>query len=217
MNADRQAAQFFDGFAVTFDTLYDGKRSSVMQWIDQRFRSEMFLRFAMSFEALGDLNGKSVLDIGCGSGPYVVEALRRGATSVTALDPAPGMLELARNRVASSGLKGKCSFVEGLFPGTALKPHDCVIVMGVMDYMAKPETFLRALLPVVKKSAVLSFSSRHWFRTPIRKIRYTARRCPVYFYRHDQIQALASAAGFRSIQIRKIPGAGMDYHVCLKP
>jgi 2-polyprenyl-3-methyl-5-hydroxy-6-metoxy-1,4-benzoquinol methylase len=146
-----------------------------------------------------------------------VEALHRGAAHITALDPAPKMLELARQRVDRTGLGHNCTFVQGLFPGPALSPHDCVIVMGVMDYVADPKSFLRSLLPIVKNSAVLSFSSRHWFRTPIRKVRYAIRRCPVHFYEADQIQALASAAGFKSIQIRKIPGAGMDYHVCLKP
>jgi 2-polyprenyl-3-methyl-5-hydroxy-6-metoxy-1,4-benzoquinol methylase len=217
MTDSRDAAQFFDGFATTFDSLYDHKRNSAMQWIDRKFRSDMFRRFALSFEALGDLKGKTVLDIGCGSGPYVVEALRRGAVHVTALDPAPNMLELARKRVERAGFTGRCTFLEGAFPGAVVGPHDHVIVMGVMDYIAYPESFLKALLPIVQRSVVLSFSSRHWFRTPIRKIRYTIRRCPVFFYRHKQIRSLSLSAGFDSIRIQKIPGAGMDYHVCLRP
>ena len=31
-----QAGTFFDSFAETFDTFYDGKRSVVMQWIDRQ-------------------------------------------------------------------------------------------------------------------------------------------------------------------------------------
>jgi hypothetical protein len=89
--------------------------------------------------------------------------------------------------------------------------------MGVMDYVSNPAHFLGSLLPIVRESAVLSFSSRHWFRTPIRKVRYKVRRCPVYFYDEDQIRRLSIEAGFRDVRIRKIPGAGMDYHVCLKP
>src|SRR5258707_1136047 len=90
------AGDFFHGFADTFDTFYDGKRSYAMRWIDQRFRRDMFLRFAWTFEHLGDLRGKAGIDIGCGSGPYVAEAFRRGARSVTALDPAARMLELTQ-------------------------------------------------------------------------------------------------------------------------
>ena len=84
-----QAGAFFDSFAGTFDTFYDGKRSRLMQWIDRRYRHDMFARYALTFERLGDLSGKRGLDIGCGSGPYVAEAIKRGAAHVVALDPAP--------------------------------------------------------------------------------------------------------------------------------
>jgi ubiquinone/menaquinone biosynthesis C-methylase UbiE len=217
MSTDDRAARFFDGFAESFDTLYDGRRTSFMQWVDRHLRSDMFIRFARSFDALGDLKGHTVLDIGCGSGPYVVEALKRGALHVTALDPAPGMLALVRNRLGRAGMADRCSLVEGLFPDVHVEAHDHAIIMGVMDYVADAQAFLAALSPVLKASAVVSFPSRHWFRTPFRELRYRLRRCPVYFYDEEQIRQICSAAGFRCVDIYKIPGAGMDYHVCLKP
>ncbi len=92
------SGRFFNNFADAFDTFYDGKRSPTMQWVDQRFRRDMFVRFSLTFEFLGDLEGKRVLDIGCGSGPYLVEALKRGAAQAVWIDPAPRMQELARRR-----------------------------------------------------------------------------------------------------------------------
>jgi len=217
MNSQSDAAKFFDSFAEGFDSLYDSKRNFFMRWLDQQFRSDMFIRFALTFETFGDLRGKTILDIGCGSGPYVIEALRRGAQCVTAVDPAPGMLALTRKRLNSAGLAGSCFLVEDSFPGINLKVHDHVIVMGVMDYVADARRFLVALRPLVNLSAVVSFPSKHWFRTPFRRFRYRLRRCPVYFYDEADIKQLASAADFKGLKIQKIPGAGMDYHVCLKP
>jgi 2-polyprenyl-3-methyl-5-hydroxy-6-metoxy-1,4-benzoquinol methylase len=217
MRSERDAAKFVDGFAEAFDTLYTGRRNFLMRWIDHRFRSDMFVRFALSFEGLGDLKGKTVLDIGCGSGPYVVEALKRGASWVTAVDPAPSMLALARERLERNGFANKFSLVQGAFPGVDVPAHDYVIVMGVMDYIADAGAFLAALPPLVKELAVVSFPSKHWFRTPFRRFRYHLRRCPVYFYDEKGIRGLCAAAGFKKIHIHKISGAGMDYHVCLKP
>jgi predicted TPR repeat methyltransferase len=217
MNHEPDAAKFFDSFADAFDTIYDGRRNFFMRSLDRRFRSDMFLRFALTFEAFGDLKGKTVLDIGCGSGPYVMEALNRGSRWVTAVDPAPNMLALVRERLKRTNLLERCSVVEGFFPGVDVEPHDYTIVMGVMDYVADAGAFLTALKPLVKASAAVSFPSKHWFRTPFRKFRYRLRRCPVYFYDEAGIKNLCSAAGFRMIDIRKIPGAGMDYHVCIKP
>jgi cyclopropane fatty-acyl-phospholipid synthase-like methyltransferase len=217
MCPDDSAAKFFDSFAESFDTLYDGRRNIFMRWVDRHLRSDMFIRFALSFDALGNLEEQSVLDIGCGSGPYVVEALKRGAKHVTAVDAAPSMLALVRKRLARAGLTDQCSLVEGLFPRVAIKAHNHAIVMGVMDYVADAQAFLAALPPLLTVSAVISFPSKHWFRTPFRRCRYRLRRCPVYFYDEKQIRELCLAAGFGSIDIQKIPGAGMDYHVCLKP
>lgn len=210
-------AEFFNRFSATFDTIYDERRGPLMRWIDKNFRSDMFVRFAMTFELLGELKGRTLLDIGCGSGPYVLEAFRRGAARVTALDPASRMLDLVRQRLAGTDYLRRCNLIEGSFPGVELAAHDHAIVMGVMDYVADPEDFLKALRAVVGMSAAISFPSKHWLRTPPRKFRYYLRKCPVYFYDEPRIRQLAEASGFGGVAVRKIAGAGMDYHVFLKP
>ncbi|MBV8157921.1 MAG: class I SAM-dependent methyltransferase, partial [Dyella sp.] len=50
------------------------------------------------------LEGYSVLDAGCGSGRYILHALRRGATRVTGVDASPAMLDRAREELA--GVQG---------------------------------------------------------------------------------------------------------------
>jgi 2-polyprenyl-3-methyl-5-hydroxy-6-metoxy-1,4-benzoquinol methylase len=214
---DRLAAAFFDRFSETFDSLYDGQRGPFMRWLDRHYRSDIYIRFEQTFRLFGNLEDRTVLDIGCGSGPYVLEAFLRGAAQVTAVDPAPGMLQLVRKRIENTAFARRCEFVEGLFPGVLLKPHDLVIVMGVMDYVADAAAFLAELRPLVGSKAAISFPSKHWFRTPFRKIRYKLRHCPVYFYEEPQIRELCMRAGFSVIEVFKIPGAGMDYHICLNP
>ncbi|MGH7268219.1 MAG: class I SAM-dependent methyltransferase, partial [Candidatus Rokuibacteriota bacterium] len=163
------------------------------------------------------LSGKRVLDIGCGSGPYVAEALRRGAAHVTGVDPAPRMLELARERVARLGQSDRLSLVEGYFPDTDLAgSFDGAIVMGVLDYVGDPAAFLRRLATTVMHGAALSFPSEHWFRTPLRKVRYRLRRCPVWFYTERRIAEIMRAAGVARYDVRKIDGAGLDYFVTMR-
>jgi predicted TPR repeat methyltransferase len=218
MGHEPSAATFFDGFAEAFDTIYDQKRNIFMRWVDCTFRSDMFIRYTLTFEALGELRGTTVLDVGCGSGPYIVEAFKCGAERITGVDPAPSMLALVRQRLELNHLgKDRCKLLEGMFPVVDLEPHDFAIVMGVMDYVADPQSFLNALRPLVKRLGVVSFPSKHWFRTPFRKLRYRLRQCPIYFYDEAEIRRLCSTAGFGSVDIYKIPGAGMDFHVRLRP
>jgi cyclopropane fatty-acyl-phospholipid synthase-like methyltransferase len=210
------SGRFFDGFAETFDSFYDGKRSPAMQWVDQRFRRDMFVRFSLTFDFLGNLEGSRVLDIGCGSGPYVAEALKRGAAQVIGIDPAPSMLELARRRVAAIGMRERVQLLHGYFPQICpTEPADFAIVMGVMDYVEDAAAFLRGLRSVVSQKAALSFPSVHWFRSPLRQFRYRLRRCPVHFYTRDAIEALVRELGVRDYTLTKIPGAGLDYVLCL--
>src|SRR6516225_5216310 len=68
-NSAAPSAKFFDDFAAAFDTLYDRKRGPFMRWVDERFRSDMFIRFRWTFEVFDGLQNKTVADIGCGSGP----------------------------------------------------------------------------------------------------------------------------------------------------
>ena len=79
------------------------------------------------------------------------------------------MLELLRTRLQQSGLDNRCELASGAFPDVALQPVDYVIVMGVMDYVRDAEG-LCSLRPLVRQSAAVSFPSKHWLRTPLRKV-----------------------------------------------
>jgi ubiquinone/menaquinone biosynthesis C-methylase UbiE len=213
---DKKVSTYFDRASATFDTFYDDKRSAFMQWVDRKFRSDVFERYFQTFENLDPLTDKRVLDIGCGSGPYVAEAAKRGAKRVVGLDMAAGMLDLGRKRVASAGTSDKCEFILGTFPQNSPdETFDYSITMGVMDYIASPLSFLEELAKVVECKSVLSFPCNHWFRTPVRKFRYWVKRCPVYFYEPEKIEEMAIAAGFSRVNIHKMPHAGMDYFVTL--
>ena len=209
-----RSGAFFDEFAKKFDTIYDGQRNAFMRWVDARFRSDMYVRFQKCFEYVGDLSGKTVFDVGCGSGPYVAEALRRNAARVTGLDPAPSMLELTRRRVADLGHSDKLTLIPGYFPDVRPSDkHDVAIVTGVMDYVADPVAFLKALGDSVAVGASVTFPSWHWFRGPIRKVRYTLRKVDLWLYSRQEVEAVLRKAGFSTYTIYKIPGAGMDFVV----
>lgn len=53
------------------------------------------------------LHGKAVLDAGCGSGRYMLHALRRGAASVTGVDLSPEMLAQADAALRGDGGGGR--------------------------------------------------------------------------------------------------------------
>jgi SAM-dependent methyltransferase len=211
--SDVRAGKFFHRFADTFDSLYDGKRGPVWRFLDARFRRDIVERFELTFQKLGDLTGKTVLDIGCGSGVYMREALARGAAKVIGVDPAPRMLDLAAQRLGRED--GRYQLVCDTFPAKLpVDKADAAIVMGVMDYVPDAVGFLSSLREQLAGGmAAISFPSRHWLRSPIREVRYKLRNCPIYLYRRRDIESVLSRAQMTPVSIEKIDGAGQDFHV----
>lgn len=160
-------------------------------------------------------NLSSMLDVGCGSGRYAVALAQLGAKRIVGLDISEGMIALAKKQ-GSRNLQsaGAVDFVQGSFMEFEKKDtFELVLAMGFFDYVKDAMPVLARMGSLATHSVIASFPSISWYRTPIRKVRYFAKHCPVYFYRYDQIETLGKAAGFAQTDVHKIEGAGQDYFV----
>jgi len=75
-----------------------------------------------------DLTGRRVLDAGCGTGAFAVEAARRGA-EVVAIDVAANLVALARERCPADLGAGRIDFRTGDMTDPALGRFDHVVAM----------------------------------------------------------------------------------------
>jgi len=107
-----------------------------------------------------DLTGKRVLDAGCGTGAFAVEAARRGA-EVVAIDLSPTLVNLARERLPAE-LAGRIDFQSGDMLSPALGRFDHVVAMdSVIHYSA--EDAVNALAQLAQRtsgSIVFTFAPR---------------------------------------------------------
>src|SRR2546421_3166006 len=85
----------FEWDAANFAAIYDGS-TFASRWFQRLFRKAIFVRYDVAMTESADIAGKSVLDIGCGSGVYSIELAKRGAKRVLALDFSDPMLAIAR-------------------------------------------------------------------------------------------------------------------------
>jgi len=207
---------YFTRAATTFDSLYaEREMGSLERVINRRFRRDIYERFLLTMEHVRKYQLKSALDIGCGSGRYLVNLLDAGLDRLVGIDLSTGMIELARAHIGDvNRATGSCELVTGDFLEYQTDERfDVAIAQGVFDYVSDPLTFLEKMKVATTHSVIASFPSISVFRTPIRKLRYRIKRCPVYFYDRSEIGGLASAAGFARHEIVKIKGAGQDYVV----
>jgi len=87
---------------------------------------------------LGDVTGKSVLDIGCGEGGYARELYRRGAR-VTGVDGSARLVEVARERAAAEGVDASfvvanANALESIAPAAFDLVVAAMSLMDVEDY-----------------------------------------------------------------------------------
>jgi malonyl-CoA O-methyltransferase len=111
------------------------------------------------------LQGQTVLDVGCGSGRYMLHALRRGATRVTGVDLSPEMLQRAGAELSAlpPDAGAEIELVQGSL--AALPVRDafadltvCGLVVGHLEHLQQALTELHR---VTRPGGVLLCSDVH--------------------------------------------------------
>ena len=101
------------------------------------------------------LEGKSALDVGCGAGLLAEPLARLGAT-VTGIDATPDVIAVAREHAAAMGLAidyrvGDVQELQGQF--------DLITCMEVIEHVADPAAFVRALAKRLSHNGLLIMST----------------------------------------------------------
>lgn len=186
----KRAKLFFDEYASDFDSIYGQNRTLPQKMIDTFFRKSMRLRFEKSLEFCQPLDGRTILDIGCGPGHYCIALAEQGAKKVVGIDFSKDMIEIAKKRAASMGLLERCEFfVQDFFEFSSSDRFDYIVIMGVMDYIEDPESFIKKVGALSPQKVCFSFPADGGILSLQRKIRYR-KRCPLYMYTFKEIERL---------------------------
>lgn len=183
---------FFHEYAHDFDAIYGNQNGLVDSVINKLFRKSMKLRYEKSIEGCNPIEGRSVLDIGCGPGHYSIALAQRGAARVEGIDFAEGMLKIATEHAQKVGVGDKCKFkVADFYKYPADEVFDYVIVMGFMDYMPDAEKVVEKVLSLTRRKAFFSFPAAGGVLAWQRKLRYQS-RCDLFLYSEDQLKRIAA-------------------------
>lgn len=203
MPLENRTRDFFHHYAGDFDAIYSNRGGLLNGAINRIFRKSMRLRFEKSIQGCRPIEGKSVLDIGCGPGHYAITLAQRGARDVLGIDFAEGMLHLATAHARHVGVADRVEFRKAdFFKFTAHRPFDYVILMGFMDYMPDPDKVVAKALSLARCRAFFSFPAQGGLLAWQRRKRYE-KRCDLFLYTEDKIHQLF--AGFTGIHIEIEP------------
>ncbi|MEI7447654.1 MAG: magnesium protoporphyrin IX methyltransferase [Burkholderiales bacterium] len=161
----------------------DRMRSTLLSWLPE------------------DLNGRRILDAGCGTGALSVEAARRGA-EVVAIDLSPTLVELARQRLPQDLGSGRIDFRSGDMLDAGLGEFDHVVGMDSLIHYEPVDVVkaLVALAPRVHRSMLFTFAPR----TPLLSVMHATGKL---FPRADRAPAIVPVREDRlRAEIGRSPG-----------
>jgi len=139
-------ADHYDGFARAYDA------TNASGLFSAYYERPAMIRLA------GDVQGRRILDAGCGSGPLTAELRDRGAV-MTGLDGSPALIELARDRLGDDvplhvvDLSEPLPFADDSF--------DDVVASLVLHYLEDWEGPLAEIQRVLKPGGRLLLSVHH--------------------------------------------------------
>jgi len=191
----------FNATAEQFDNIYLGNKGLISRYLDKKLRWDMEKRFQRTIEECGNVEGKKIIDIGCGSGRFMEALHRKGPALILGVDFAPNMIEIAHNILHSQMPETPCKLVVGDFNRMEFEEtFDIAIGIGLFDYIADPLTMLKKIRKVTSGRLIASFPLKGTFRAFIRKIRLSLYRCPVYFFSVDEVRNLLKNADFHQVK-----------------
>jgi len=171
-------------------------------------RGPIFDRLRFAVDAVVAIGAKSVLDVGCGSGP-LFDPLASKGIEVTGIDPAPAMVAMARTEAARH--PGLVSVEERRWEDIdEVDRYDVAVALGVFDYVDDPLDLLRRMGRAAPH--VLASFPAPGARLLLRKVRYGARGVHVHGRRPAALQQLGRDAGLHVVTAQALGRAGTFAH-----
>jgi 2-polyprenyl-3-methyl-5-hydroxy-6-metoxy-1,4-benzoquinol methylase len=191
----RRAKRYFDRLAPEYNRAFERLGGIVNRFPRGR-------TFARRMEVLDgvlrglELEGKTVLDLGCGSGQVSLLAASFGAR-VHGIDIAPRMLDLARESARDAGVDDRVEFEEGDVLTASLPQADVTLLVGVVEYYRDYEELIGRAARATRETLVVAHTTRVLYRMALRRIMFALQRASVHFHRADDLVRAAENAGFR--------------------
>lgn len=171
-------------------------------------------RLTRSLALVDRLAPRSVLDVGCGAGQLLVELAGRGIAT-SGVDVAEGMVEASRTSLRAAGLPGDVRQADATALPYASGSFDLVTALGMIEYLRRPEAFLREATRVLAPGGALIVTSPNPVRLsflcdPVRVVgallRPPPRGYPRRYFHAWALRRLLTGAGF---SVDEVQGHGV--------
>jgi ubiquinone/menaquinone biosynthesis C-methylase UbiE len=176
---------------------YADWRATSLGGVTEALEQSLILRLA------GAVDGRAVLDVGCGDGALASLFWQKGASSVIGCDPDAQMIARARTRAAEQNAAIGYAIADAAHLPFRTENFDIVTIVTVLAFVRQPERTLREIMRVLKPGGrlIIGDLGRWSLWAASRRIRGWLRLAPVWsaarFRTATELRRLAEFAGLR--------------------
>lgn len=160
--------RFWDDRASTFESVAFESIANLEQ-DKNNLELKIDLETQKVFEWLGDVSGKTILDLGAGVGQWTFRFVARGASKVTAVEYSAPLAEIGEKEAIRQGAGNVEFLVSPAEKFVASQPYDIVFISGLFVYLNddQAEELMRNLPKACGPSTILllrdgtGIASRH--------------------------------------------------------
>ena len=187
----KKIKQYYEDMANSYDSVR-------FECAKEKFVDE--IQRGLILDMLGNLNGKKVLDIGCGTGRIGAHvAAHNPKADVIGVDTSKSMLKIAKNKAKKMKLKN-IVFKEGDIYNLKLPRgyFDVITFIRVIWHLEHPEIALNHIKKLLKKDGILivDFLNKQSYLGMLNRIRKDKQEVVSEFYSVKDILELLRKSGF---------------------
>ncbi len=136
---------------------------ALQAYLEQQNKAYSRVKNAFIRELMGDLNGKRVIDYGCGAGFFSVYAAQSGAAKVVGVDAEESALATTRYFAQTQGVAHVCSFVQSdRFPVRfGRNVFDVILMKDVIEHVPDDQALLYAAAEAIVPAGKLILSTQN--------------------------------------------------------
>lgn len=203
---EKQVAEYWNQVAPDFDKIYSGDKGPMGRFLDKWLRADIYQRHDWVMERAQAVKGQSVLDVGCGTGRFLVSLGALGYQRLVGVDVAPNMVAMTKELTTKAGFGDRCRVLERDIVDWEIdeEPFDVTIAIGLWDYIEHPSSRLDKIRALTKKGGIYlgAWPRSGTLRAVVRKVRLQALGCPTYYYSREGVNDLLRKSGFEPVEHR---------------
>jgi SAM-dependent methyltransferase len=196
----RIARRYFSSFVADYHRAFEGGgRNPLHRVVNTLFRHKTFQRrlaIVRGFLEACGLEGKRVLDLGCGTGEVALVAARLGAAHVTGIDLVPEMVATARQQAADAGFLSRTEFRVGDVHSAPLPRVDVTVIVSVLEYYGEMEEVLARACAATRELLILVDTRGPFWRRALRRLLARLKGFRIYYRTPEEFSAAVARNGF---------------------